>query len=346
MNRTQKCRAFARAGVLVAALALAPSAFAHAHLYPDEMPSDHGSLLQLAVPNEEENASTTQIVMTVPSGFELGSVATVPGWTATVSGNTVTWKGKLDGEQLALLPFTGSAKEEGDYAFKVSQTYSDGSVVDWAGNEDSDTPAPVDGRGRRARRGGVPLRLEQDDRHHRARRRRARAAHRRRGPRRREALGMTRGGRASALLVAFVVALAVPALAWGHATLLGTQPQASGVLTQPPTEVRLTFSERIEPRFAVISVTDAGGNQQIAGSPARTADDENAIFVPVEDALAGLVPGVVAHHLGRRAPDPRARSRSPSGRVPARRRSSSSRHSARARRHRAWSAPAGCCCWR
>ena len=143
MNRTQKCRALARAGVLFAVLALAPSAFAHAHLYPDELPAGHGSILQLAVPNEEENASTTQIVMTVPSGFELGSVATVPGWTATVSGNTVTWKGELDGEELALLPFTGSAKDEGDYAFKVSQTYSDGNVVDWAGNEDSDTPAPV-----------------------------------------------------------------------------------------------------------------------------------------------------------------------------------------------------------
>ena len=98
---------------------------------------------------------------------------------------------------------------------------------------------------------------------------------------------MTRGGRASTLLVAFVVALAVPALAWGHATLLGTQPQASGVLSQPPTEVRLTFSERVEPRFTVISVTDAGGNQTIAGSPARTADDENAIFVPVNDLSQG-----------------------------------------------------------
>ena len=143
MNCTQVCRALARAGVLVAALALAPSAFAHAHMFPDEIPSDHGSLLQLAVPNEEEDASTTQIVMTAPSGFELGNVAPVAGWTITVSGNTVTWKGKLDGEGLALLPFTGSAKNEGDYAFKVSQTYSDGSVVDWAGSEDSDTPAPV-----------------------------------------------------------------------------------------------------------------------------------------------------------------------------------------------------------
>ena len=143
MNRTQKCRALARAGVLLAALALAPSAFAHAHLYPDEIPSDHGALMQLAVPNEEEDASTTQITMTVPSGFELGSIAPVAGWTFTVNSSTVTWKGKLDAADLALLPFTGSAKNEGPYTFKVSQTYSDGSVVDWAGPEDSDTPAPV-----------------------------------------------------------------------------------------------------------------------------------------------------------------------------------------------------------
>ena len=39
---------------------------------------------------------------------------------------------------------------------------------------------------------------------------------------------------------------------------------------------RLTYSERIEPRFAVISVTDADGKQVTAGSPARAADDEDA----------------------------------------------------------------------
>jgi copper transport protein len=90
-----------------------------------------------------------------------------------------------------------------------------------------------------------------------------------------------RRGWAGALLVAVLVALAVPTVAWGHASLLATQPQASGVLSQPPTEVRLTYSERIEPRFAVISVTDAAGKQQIAGSPARSADDPDTIFVPL-----------------------------------------------------------------
>ena len=95
------------------------------------------------------------------------------------------------------------------------------------------------------------------------------------------------GGRAGTLLVALVVALAVPAAGVGTRLAARTQPQASGVLSQPPTEVRLTYSERIEPRFAVISVTDADGNQQIAGSPARTADDENAIFVPVKHVSQG-----------------------------------------------------------
>jgi copper transport protein len=95
------------------------------------------------------------------------------------------------------------------------------------------------------------------------------------------------GGPAGALLVALAVVLALPAMAWAHASLLATQPQASGILAHPPTQVRLTFSERIEPRFAVISVTDAQGNQQTVGSPATAPDDPNAIFIKVRDLPQG-----------------------------------------------------------
>ena len=98
---------------------------------------------------------------------------------------------------------------------------------------------------------------------------------------------MSAGGRAGSLLVAVVIVLAVPTVAWGHASLLATQPLASGVLSQPPTEVRLTFSEHIEPRFAVISVTDAAGKQQIAGSQARAADDPSTILVPLHPIPQG-----------------------------------------------------------
>jgi uncharacterized protein YcnI len=152
MKRTLACRAFVRAGVLVAALALAPSAFAHAELFPNVIPSGDGYLLNLAVPNEKANASTTEIQLTIPSGFDLEHVAPVQGWTATVSGqheengeqaggDSVTWKGKLSGNDLAVLPFTGVPKNNGEYVFTVRQTYSDGSVVEWSGSEASDTPA-------------------------------------------------------------------------------------------------------------------------------------------------------------------------------------------------------------
>jgi uncharacterized protein YcnI len=152
MKRISMRRASAYAGVLVAALALAPSAFAHAELFPNEIPSGDGYLLSLAVPNEKDNASTTQIQLTMPADFELEHVAPVPGWTVSVSGqhmvdgemqggDSITWKGKLDGTKLAVLPFVGVPKKAQEYAFTVRQTYSDGSVEVWNGDESSDTPA-------------------------------------------------------------------------------------------------------------------------------------------------------------------------------------------------------------
>ena len=152
MKRIPMRRASAYAGVLVAALALAPSAFAHAELFPNEIPSGDGYLLSLAVPNEKDNASTTQIQVTMPADFDLEHVAPVPGWTVSVAGqhmengemgggSSITWKGKLDGTQLAVLPFVGVPKKAKAYAFTVRQTYSDGSVVLWSGDESSDTPA-------------------------------------------------------------------------------------------------------------------------------------------------------------------------------------------------------------
>ena len=75
MNRISMRRASAYAAVLVATLALAPSAFAHAELFPNQIPSGDGYLLNLAVPNEKEDASTTQIQITMPADFDLEHVA-------------------------------------------------------------------------------------------------------------------------------------------------------------------------------------------------------------------------------------------------------------------------------
>src|SRR5438067_2151322 len=149
-------RAGARLGAVLAivggALVFATSAFAHAELSPAVALAKHGQLFTLAVPTEKENATTTKIELTPPSGFAIDSFVPSPGWKrdvqSTGSGESteihkVTWSGgNVPTEEDALFQFLASADSAKTYAFKVRQTYSDGSVVDWAGAESSDTPAP------------------------------------------------------------------------------------------------------------------------------------------------------------------------------------------------------------
>jgi copper transport protein len=91
----------------------------------------------------------------------------------------------------------------------------------------------------------------------------------------------SRGRIVAAALVAGGAALALPALAWGHAALLRTSPSASGVLNSPPARVLLTYTEPVEPRFAIVSVTNAAGTQESSGSPVRSAADPDTLVVPL-----------------------------------------------------------------
>jgi copper transport protein len=88
-------------------------------------------------------------------------------------------------------------------------------------------------------------------------------------------------------LLAVVAALALPAAAWAHAGLVHTVPQANVVLDKPPPAVQLTYTEAVEPRFAAISVTNAGGQQQTAGSPRRSAANPKTLVVPLDHLAQG-----------------------------------------------------------
>jgi len=90
-----------------------------------------------------------------------------------------------------------------------------------------------------------------------------------------------------AVLVATAAALAFPALASAHAVLLRTSPVASRVLNASPPLVALTYSEPVEPRFAVVSVTDASGSPQTSGRPARSATNPNELEVPLKHLSEG-----------------------------------------------------------
>jgi copper transport protein len=93
--------------------------------------------------------------------------------------------------------------------------------------------------------------------------------------------------RIAVLVLAAAAALALPALAWAHAALVRTSPSASGTVNTPPRRVLLTFSEAVEPRFAVISVTNAAGDQQTTESPSRSAVDPKTLVVPLQRLAQG-----------------------------------------------------------
>jgi uncharacterized protein YcnI len=141
---------------VVAALALlAPAAAsAHARVSPAVSVKGELQLYSLAVPTEKENATTSKIVMTVPSGFGIDSFAPPPpGWTMHVSQTgsgeeavvtQVTWTGgKTPTGQDSLFQFLAQPASAKTYTFLVQQTYSDGSIVNWSGSESSDAPAPT-----------------------------------------------------------------------------------------------------------------------------------------------------------------------------------------------------------
>ena len=88
-----------------------------------------------------------------------------------------------------------------------------------------------------------------------------------------------------ACLAVGAVALAVPSIASAHAYLIKTVPVASGVLDGPPPNVALTYDEAVEPRFAIISVTNVSGTQETTGAPARSPANPDTLVVPLRPHL-------------------------------------------------------------
>jgi uncharacterized protein YcnI len=158
----------AAAAAAVAALVATASAGAHANVSPSVVKAKDGQVFTLAVPNEKDNAKTTKVELTPPATFAIDSFAPASGWKRVVavhgSGEeatveNVTWSGGSVGPGgYAQFQFLAEPQKTGKASFKVRQTYSDGSVVDWTGSESSDTPAPtVDAVSSLGGGGGHPL---------------------------------------------------------------------------------------------------------------------------------------------------------------------------------------------
>ncbi len=141
-------------GAAALALVIPAVASAHARVSPPVSVAGKLQLYSLAVPTEKSGLTTSKIVMTVPSGFGIDSFVPPPaGWHQQVqqtgSGDgavitKVTWTGgnTPTGED-SLFQFLAQPASATTYTFQVEQTYSDGSIVNWAGPESSAAPAPT-----------------------------------------------------------------------------------------------------------------------------------------------------------------------------------------------------------
>jgi uncharacterized protein YcnI len=158
----------------IALVAGAGIASAHVSVNPSEASAgDEAIKLTFRVPTESETAGTTAVTVTIPAEhpFAFLSVKDVPGWTATstkttlptpvTEGNTtikeavtsVTWTAD-PGTQIGPGKFgefdisAGPVPDADSMVFTATQTYSDGTVVEWneptpASGEEPEHPAPT-----------------------------------------------------------------------------------------------------------------------------------------------------------------------------------------------------------
>ena len=153
MNRRPIVRAFVAGLALTSGLALTTNAWAHPRVSPAVLQAKSLQTVSLAVPTENANVFTTKVELTLPSGFSIDSFVPSPGWKRSVQqkGNgdnavieKVTWSGgHVPTGEDAFFQFLAQPTSSKTYTFKVQQTYSDGSIVNWSGPESSDNPAPT-----------------------------------------------------------------------------------------------------------------------------------------------------------------------------------------------------------
>ncbi len=86
-------------------------------------------------------------------------------------------------------------------------------------------------------------------------------------------------------IAAIGVWVGLPGAASAHAYLVKTVPAASVILEAPPQNIQLTYDEAVEPRLAIISVTDADGHQETTGPVHRSPADPDTLVVPLRSHL-------------------------------------------------------------
>jgi copper resistance protein C len=90
-------------------------------------------------------------------------------------------------------------------------------------------------------------------------------------------------------IIASLAFAVVASTAFAHALLQKAVPAVGGTVAASPAEIRLKFSEGVEPRFSGIALATEAGVAQPTGQPAVDPADDSVLIVKIGQALK---PGV------------------------------------------------------
>jgi copper resistance protein C len=93
----------------------------------------------------------------------------------------------------------------------------------------------------------------------------------------------------TAVLGALLGAAAFASTASAHALLKKAVPAVGGTVNASPAEIRLSFSEGVEPRFSGIALASEGGTSVTLGKSNVDPSDNSTLIAPIPQPLK---PGV------------------------------------------------------
>jgi len=127
--------------LLVAAMAL--PALAHTTVRVDTPVPGAYAVYTVRVPNESDTASTERIEVQMPEGLDASRYEPEPRWEIAIADGVMTIEGGTiaPGEFKDFRFQAQNPEEPTELRFNAVQTYDDGEVAEWIGDEDTDRPA-------------------------------------------------------------------------------------------------------------------------------------------------------------------------------------------------------------
>ena len=84
-----------------------------------------------------------------------------------------------------------------------------------------------------------------------------------------------------------VLLLAASPLAFAHASLVASTPTKGATLDRPPTELRLTFNERVEAAYTSVRLVDARGKEAASAKAVADPADARSVKFAVPSLASG-----------------------------------------------------------